>query len=105
MRLMMKGNRMRLLKCFLLPLLIWITNRGNGVEWPGIFPDPAGISPVVYNIVDEEMLIEELHRAGFKVLKSKYIQKPFLENEHQYDGRDWLIAIAQKLLPYRGVIP
>lgn len=72
------------------------TNQANGMEWPGLFRDPAGISPVIYNILDEEMLIRELKRAGFRTLLSKYIQKPLLEGEFQYDGRDWLIAIAEK---------
>jgi|GEM_PF-6197820 len=71
-------------------------NKANGIEWPGIFTDPAGISPIIYNIVDEEILTRELLNAGFNVLKSKYIQKPFLEKKSQYDGRDWLIVIAQK---------
>ncbi len=72
------------------------TNKASGAEWPGIFKDPKGISPVVYNIIDEEILERELRNAGLKVITSKYIQKPSLEKEYQHDGRDWLIAIAEK---------
>lgn len=71
-------------------------NKAKRLEWPGIFEDPKGISPIVYNVIDEEILIRELNLAGFKVVQSKYISKPSLEQEYQYDGRDWLIAIAEK---------
>ena len=71
-------------------------NKASGIEWPGIFKDPEGVSPIVYNIIDEDILVRELKDAGFKVSKSKYIQKPSLEKEYQNDGRDWLIAIAEK---------
>ena len=71
-------------------------NKANGIEWPGIFEDREGISPVIYNIVDEEILIRELKHAGFKMLKSTYIQKPVFGQERQYSDPDWLIAIAEK---------
>lgn len=71
-------------------------NKANGIEWPGIFEDPKGISPIIYNVIDEDILLRELKYAGFRVIKSKYIQKPFLEQKYQYDGRYWLIAIAEK---------
>jgi SAM-dependent methyltransferase len=71
-------------------------NKTNGMEWPGLFEDLEGISPVIYNVVDEEILARELKNAGFKIVTLKYIPKPLLEKEYQHNNRDWLIAIAEK---------
>jgi len=71
------------------------SNKKQGTQWPGFFAEARGIDGP-YNIFDEEILTRELVLAGFNMLKSKYISKPFLEEECQNDGRDWVIAIAQK---------
>lgn len=73
---------------------VFESNKAEGMEWPGIFEDPEGIYRP-YNVFDEDILIRELKRAGFAVLTSKYISKPFLEKKHQND-RYWVIAIAKK---------
>ncbi len=70
-------------------------NKAKGMEWPGVFEDPQDVYRP-YNVFDEEILVRELKRAGFTVLSSKYIPKPFLEADYQYDSRDWVIAIAIK---------
>lgn len=70
-------------------------SKAQGLEWPGYFAEDRGIYGP-YNVFDEEILNRELTLAGFNVLKSKYISKPLLEEEYQNDGRDWVIAIAEK---------
>lgn len=71
------------------------SNKEQGLDWPGYFAEDRGIYGP-YNVFDEEVLTRELTLAGFNVLKTKYISKPFLEEEYQNDGRDWVIAIAKK---------
>ncbi|MCH9612414.1 MAG: hypothetical protein S4CHLAM102_09040 [Chlamydiia bacterium] len=71
-------------------------NKARGMEWPGVFKDPKGICPVIYNIMDKEVLARELQRAGFHLVEMQYIQKPYPADPMQSSPPDWVTAIAEK---------
>lgn len=80
----------------------FLKNKEAKLEWPGFFEDPAIISPILinsakpYHVFDDETLARELNLAGFKIINMKYIEKQYSEEKFKVDGRDWLIAIAER---------
>lgn len=81
---------------------IYENNKLIDAEWPGFAEDPEALDSTLlyvhkpFHSMDQETLIRELALAGFSVVSSKYISKSYRHPELQYEGRDWLIAIAEK---------
>lgn len=71
-------------------------NKAEGMEWPGIFESPSTKIHRPFHLFDEEILIRELKRAGFKPVMCKYIPKIFGAKEFQEDNKRLIIAIAEK---------